>query len=101
MADKADIKGKWVEIGEESSGDRMVFFRSGSPIPPARGRRHLELTEQGGAHGAAPGPTDRLESTGSGGWSLEGDRLDIRVPGWEGEYDIEYVQDNKLILKRR
>ncbi|TYC58606.1 hypothetical protein FMN50_09150 [Rhodobacterales bacterium] len=101
MANKADIEGEWVEIREESAGDRVVFYRLGSSIPPARGRRHLELQEAGRAGGTAPGPADKYESTGSGGWSLKGDTLDIQLPGWEGEYEIEHADESKLILKRR
>lgn len=102
MADQdKDVTGDWVEIAEQGDTDRLVFYRMGADIPPARGRRHLTLTEQGYAETEAPGPTDKSEHSGSGGWIRDGDILHIRVPGWEGDYDIEVLQDTRLILRRR
>ena len=102
MNDTPDVTGQWVEIAEESSGDRVVFYRQGPDIPPSRGgRRQLHLNYQGAAGAEAPGPTDKSESSGTGGWFREGDKLHIRVPGWEGDYEIEDVQDTRLILRRR
>ena len=95
------VTGEWVEIAEKGGDGRLVFYRAGSDIPTARGRRQLHLHDQGHAETEAPGPTDKSESSGSGGWILDGDTIHIRVPGWEGEYEIENVQDNQLILRRR
>ena len=102
MADNLDVTGEWVEIAEESSGETIVFYRQGPDIPPSRGgRRQLHLRYQGEAGAEAPGPTDRSESSGTGGWFRDGNTLTIRVPGWEGDYDIEAVQDTRLILRKR
>ena len=102
MADQHDVSGEWVEIAEEGSDDRIVLQRQGPDIPPSRGgRRHLHLQYHGEAGAEAPGPTDKSESSGTGGWSREGNILQIRVPGWEGDYEIEDAQDTKLILRRR
>lgn len=102
MTDQHDLSGEWVEIAEEGSAGRIVLRRQGPDIPPSRaGRRHLHLHYQGEAGAEAPGPTDKSEHSGTGGWSRDGNILEIRVPGWEGKYDIETAQDSTLILRRR
>lgn len=102
MTDDQSINGEWVEIAEKSSGDTIVFRRSGPDIPPARGgRRQLHLRSKGEAETEAPGPTDRSEMAGTGTWSRDGSILHIGVPGWEGDYEIKTMQDDQLILRRR
>lgn len=102
MADDRKITGDWVEIAEKGEGGRHVFMRDGPDVPPSRaGRRHLHLRAKGFGLAAAPGPTDKSEIAGSGGWARHGETLQIRVPGWEGEYDIEEARDDQLILRRR
>ncbi len=101
MTEDLDVTGDWVEIAEKGSGDTLVFYRMGSDIPPSRGRRHLHLRAQGGAIAEAPGPTDKSEMSGTGGWFRDGETLHIRVPGWEGAYEIQDLQDTQLILRRR
>ena len=102
MADKEHmITGDWVEIAEKGTPGRLVFYRLGADIPPARGRRHLQLKGQGHAQAQAPGPTDKSEISGSGGWIQDGTTIFIRLPGWEGEYSIEDLQDTQLILRKR
>ncbi len=98
---KQDITGEWVEIAEKCEGGTIVFYRNGPNVPPARSRRQLHLKAQSQAHTEAPGPTDKSEKSGTGGWIRDGDILHIQVPGWEGEYDIKEVQDDTLILHRR
>ncbi|TNF23272.1 MAG: hypothetical protein EP318_00860 [Rhodobacteraceae bacterium] len=101
MTDKADLVGQWIEIAEEGGDGRHVFYRDGADIPPARGRRQLRLDDQGLALGGRPGPADRTVPAGQGGWHLEGEVLRIDLPGWEGRYDIEAAQGDKLILRQR
>ncbi|WP_299846920.1 hypothetical protein [uncultured Roseovarius sp.] len=102
MAENLDVTGEWVEVAEEGSDGVIVFYRQGPDIPPSRGgRRQLHLRYQGEAGAEAPGPTDRSESSGAGGWFRDGKTLHIRVPGWEGDYEIEDVQNTRLILRKR
>ncbi|MFD1160621.1 hypothetical protein [Roseovarius aestuarii] len=102
MTGHLDVTGEWVEIAEEGGDDTVVFLRQGPDIPPSRGgRRQLHLKYQGEAGAEAPGPTDKSESAGTGGWFRDGTTLHIRVPGWEGDYDIVDVQDTRLVLRRR
>jgi hypothetical protein len=91
MTDIKFISREWVEIKEESSGARIVFRPIDFPIPPARGRRHLNLEADGVADAKDPGPTDKLIGKG-GKWSLKDRRLHLEAPGWEGEYDVEDLQ---------
>lgn len=101
MTDKADLVGIWIEVAEEGGDGRHVFYRDGSDIPPARGRSQLRLDDQGLALGGRPGPSDKTVAAGSGGWQLDGEVLTIDLPGWEGRYEIETAQDDKLILRKR
>lgn len=94
------ISREWVEIQEESSGARIVFRPIDYPIPPARGRRHLNLEESGVADAKVPGPTDKLIGK-SGKWSLEGRHLHLEAPGWEGEYEVEVLQEDLLVLRKK
>jgi len=100
MADIKSISREWVEIQEESNGGRIVFRPIDYPIPPARGRRHLNLEAGGVADAKVPGPTDKLIGKG-GKWSLEGRRLHLEAHDWEGEYDVEDLQKDLLILQKK
>lgn len=102
MADEAKLCREWIEIREETTADHFVFRSSTVQIPPTRGgRRGLELSESGLAEAKAPGPTDAMQSQGTGRWSLEGDMLHIELPGWAGDYEIEELKDNVLVLRKR
>ena len=70
-------------------------------IPPARGRRRLDLTGPEGAVTRTPGTDDRMESAAPGAWALDGRSLTIDAPVWSGTYDIEAVTDDVLILRPR
>ena len=102
MADPRQLARKWVEVREESGDDRIVLRPSDYPVSASRGgRRHLELSPKGRVQALGLGATDRLEATGSGGWSLEGEALQLKLKGWEGTYDIEELGDDILVLRRR
>lgn len=103
MVDCDLISRHWVEIREESEGDRIVLRSFSGPIPPARGRRSLVLNPESGAQGHKPGATDRSvpEEGGTGCWGLEGDILTISAPGWEGRYKVEQLGEDRMILIRQ
>ena len=102
MGDETDISGDWVEVVEEAGKGRLVLLRPDAGVPPSRGgRRHLELADQGRADAFGQGATDRLESVGGGGWAVDDGKLTLTLPGWEGTYDIEAIDDRKLVLRRR
>ena len=89
-------------MAEKAGEGQLVLLRPDAGVPPSRGsRRHLELADQGHASALGQGATDRLESVGGGGWALEDGTLTLTLPGWEGTYEVEAMDDRKLILRRR
>ena len=102
MGDDIDISGDWVEVAEEAGDGQTVLLRPDAGVPPSRGgRRHLALAEQGRASALGQGATDKLEAVGGGGWALENKTLTLALPGWEGTYEIETMDDSRLVLRRR
>lgn len=102
MGDETNIAGQWVEVAEEAEEGQFVLLRPDAGVPPSRGsRRHLELADQGRASAMGQGAADRLESVGGGGWALEDGTLTLTLPGWEGTYDVETIDEGRLILRRR
>ncbi len=91
----------WVEIREDSTDEKLVLRPTDYPIPPARGRRQLELTEIGQGQALEAGPADKLETVSHGGWSIEDQTLLLNIEGWEGTYEIEDLQDDILVLRKR
>ena len=102
MADRAELARDWVEVSEEGDGNRIVLRPQNYPIPPSRGaRRHLRLAPSGGVRSLAAGAGDAIESKGQGHWSLSGETLRLDLGGWEGDYAIEELGTDKLVLRRR
>jgi hypothetical protein len=88
---------EWVELREESQPGRIVLRPVDSDIPPARGRRRLDLSRSGEATAKSPGPTDRLEGR-KGEWSLSDRTLTVSAGNWKGTYLIAEVADDQLVL---
>lgn len=101
MTDEKKIAREWVEIREDSKDGSLVFRPIDYPVAPARGRRHLQLLQAGEGSALEPGPTDRLQSSDKGNWSIDKQILRMNISGWEGDYNIEELQDNILILRKR
>jgi hypothetical protein len=101
MTDVNMIARNWIEIREDSKDGTFVFRPDDYPVPPARGRRHLELTEIGESRTLGAGPTDRLETKSEGKWTIDGEILRLNIQEWEGEYEIENLQDTILVLRKR
>lgn len=101
MKDENIISREWVEIREDSKGDTLVFRPVDYPIPPARGRRHLKLTQEGKGKWLDEGPTDKLETVSEGNWKVDSNKLILNIPGWGKEYDIEELQKNIMVLHKR
>lgn len=102
MADREMLARDWVEVSEEGDGSRIVLRPAGYAIKPSRGgRRHLRLSPSGGVRSLAQGPGDALETKGSGGWSLKDETLSLDLGGWQGDYQIEQLGDDILVLRRR
>jgi len=78
----------------------MVFRPSEGDFPPSRGRDTLSLLRGGELGGSGPGPDDSSRPKG-GGWRLDGRVLTIADAGQSSvKYEIESVDNEKLILKR-
>jgi len=77
VIDPDQLEGRWVHSHEEDTDDEIVYRAesSGYDFPRSRGREALELNPDGSYSGVVPGPTDKPEATGVGGWTVEGDRL--------------------------
>lgn len=106
MTDGNRIAREWVEIREESKDSSFIFRPIDYPIPPARGRRHLKLIQQGKqkaegvGEGLESGPTDKMEAASIGSWKVNKKILYVSIPGWEGKYQIEELQDDILVLHK-
>jgi hypothetical protein len=92
---------RWVHSYEEDDGDEMVFRPSDFDLPPARGRRQIELRRDGSYLEAFPGPTDVPEQAG-GSWLLKGDKLALHPGGDrpEEEWRVVAAEADRLRLRR-
>ncbi|BCH22067.1 MULTISPECIES: hypothetical protein [unclassified Mesorhizobium] len=100
MTDIKKMTKNWVEVREESSPGRIVLRPDSYNLPPARGRRHLDLSSRSQALAKSPGPADKLESV-AGTWSVDGDELHLSAPGWEGHYSIEQLTEDLLVISKK
>lgn len=96
--DTAKLCRDWVEIREENQGGKIVLRPNSADIPPARGRRGLDLSTSGNAAAQTAGPTDKIEGS-AGAWSMDESCLVVEAPGWTGKYDIEELTEEKLVIK--
>jgi hypothetical protein len=102
MAGPKMIAREWVEVQEESSGNRIILRPMDYPVAPTRGgRRHLDLSQGGAARNLAQGPSDALSMVSKGGWSLQDNTLQLDLEGWNGAYEIQEIGDQILVLHRR
>ncbi|SNR50409.1 lipocalin family protein [Puniceibacterium sediminis] len=96
------LLGTWVVVRERRADDTLAFIRPDAELSPTRGgRKNMIILPDGGLDKMSRGPTDRLEKTDSGSWSLNGNTLQLSIPGWEGTYDINTLSETELILGRR
>jgi hypothetical protein len=98
MTEQEKLARTWVEVREESEPGRIVLRPVDYNLPPARGRRWLDLSEPTRALAKSPGPADKMEGK-SGTWSVSDQELSITAPGWTGTYHIEEVGENLLVLR--
>lgn len=92
----------WVEIAERCEPGRLVLKALSSTIAPSRmPRRRLCLGANGDALLQAGSANDALETQGHGHWSCRDDVLSLTLPGWEGDYHIEALEEETLIITQR
>lgn len=90
------IHGTWLHRHEEG-GDGLVFVRSGTDLPPSRGRTVLTFRPDGALVVGAPGPDDR-PSDAAGSWRLDGDVLTIEAPVLAGTYRVVAAGRDRLVI---
>jgi hypothetical protein len=78
----------------------MVYRRGDRPFPPSRGRVSLTFEPGGEVLVGGPGPDDR-RSASPGRWDLDGSHLKVEAPGYSGDFDVEQIEDDRLVLRRR
>ncbi len=96
---KKALQAAWVHSHEEDEAGRMVFRSADTDLPPSRGRTGFTLKSGDAVEVVGPGPDDRRR-TSSGHWTLEGKRLRIDAPGLSGTFDVETVDDQRLVVRR-
>jgi hypothetical protein len=96
---KKHIYGQWVEMREEATPDCIIFRSADADLPPARGRRQLDLNQAGYALAGRPGGDDRVSFGDAAIWHLKGDQLSIDAGEWKGKYKIKEADSEKLVLQ--
>ena len=98
MIDPEQLQGRWVHSHEEDTEDEIVYRAesSGYDFPRSRGREALELNPDGSYSGVVPGPTDKPEATGGGGWMVDGDTLVLP----DRTLEVTGVEEGVLRVKR-
>lgn len=92
------IAGDWVEVREDAAPGQILLRPSTADLPPARGRRRLDIAAGGHVQAGAPGPDDRTRRGPAAPWTLDGDVLTITSGEWQGAYRIIAADEEKLVL---
>ena len=95
------VAGQWVEVREEAQPGQILLRPLTADLPPARGRRRLDLDAQGGAREGRPGADDRFSMAPPTSWTLDGALLTIASGEWAGRYKIDEADGTKLVLSRQ
>jgi hypothetical protein len=94
------LVGSWTHLREQDSGDLVAFRPSDSPIPPARGRKAMDLVAGGNLRQFTAGADDR-RVVSAGSWSLDGRELTLHTEGGaEERYEVERLTDKELVLRK-
>jgi hypothetical protein len=102
-ATKPELCRHWIHAHEEDRGDVQVFRPEEHPLPPSRGRRHLDLRRDGSLVETRPGPDDRALAA-PGRWTLEGGRLrlfrDAAARAPDRELEVVSLEADRLVVRR-
>ena len=93
------LQSTWMHSHEEDKIDLLVFRGPDYPFPPSRGRTGFTMKPGGVVDVVGPGPDDRRQA-GSGRWTLTGKRLVIKAPTFSGTFDVEAVDDKRLVVRQ-
>ena len=97
MSELEKLARHWVEIAEESTPERIVLKPMSEKIPPARGRRWLDLSSPGQAAAFTANRADKMTAK-QGDWKFQDGLLELKAPGWNGEYEIEEINEEILVI---
>jgi hypothetical protein len=103
QAQQAELCRHWIHAHEEDRDDVQVFRPEEHPLPPSRGRRHLELRRDGSLVETRPGADDRAVAA-RGRWALVAGRLCLfrdpaaRTP--DRELEVVSLGPDRLELRR-
>jgi hypothetical protein len=99
VIDPEQLQGRWVHSHEEDTEDEIVYRAASSDydFPRSRGREALELHPDGSYSGVVPGPADKPEATGGGGWALE-DGNKLVLP--DRTLEVSAVEGDVLRVRR-
>ncbi len=90
----------WFHSHEEDEGDRVVYRSQSYDFPRSRAPRELLTVEPDGTVAfGKPGPAD-ASTYRQGAWELAGDVLTLSGAGGPQKYQIDSVDDEKLVLRR-
>lgn len=98
--DVSKLAGVWFHSHEEDEGDRKVYRNESYEFPRSRApRESLALQEDGTVAFGGPGPADQTVSS-AGTWEVTGGLLSLSTPSGHEEWEIEALDDDRLILRR-
>jgi hypothetical protein len=93
------LVGQWFHSYEEDETGRRVFRNASFDFPRSRAPRPLlTLAEDGTATFGQPGPADETIAS-RGTWELDGDVLTLSVGGTPEVWEIESLEDGRLVLR--
>jgi hypothetical protein len=99
--DASKLAGVWFRSHEEEEGDRLVYRGAAFEFPRARAPRpSLTLEPYGSVSVGSAGPADETISA-PGTWEASGNILRLTTSGGPAEYEIETLDDDLLVLRRR
>jgi|SRR4051812_2350036 len=93
------LQASWLHSHEEDEGERLVFRKADTELPPSRGRQEFTLKSNGEAGISGPGPDDRRRGA-SGRWTLKGKVLRIDAPNFSATYEVQSVDGQRLVVRR-
>jgi hypothetical protein len=96
-----DLVGSWIHAHEEDTESELVFRPAGRELPPSRGRRAIELRDDGTLVQVAPGPVD-VPTEAHGSWELSEDGVLTCRPaeGQAWEAQVIRAEPDRLVLSR-
>jgi hypothetical protein len=95
------LAGVWFHLHEEDEGDRTVYRNESYEFPRSRApRRSLVLNPDGTASLGGPGPADETLAS-QARWEVSGTTLTLDSPRGQEQWEIETLDDDRLVLRRR